>query len=151
MDGKQSTAEASGACRRHAGPQCRGGAKLPRAPRPPPQPAAGGRGGRFGDDERRPRRDEDQGPSRAETSDNWGADRKFAPSEDRGRGGFGGGFREREGGFREGGFRDRSRWAGAGRALCNVQRRTRGQCMAPGTVGGVSEPRSVLVEAAHSR
>lgn len=42
-------------------------------------------------------------------SDNWGADRKFAPNEDRGRGGFGGGFREREGGFREGGFRDRSR------------------------------------------
>ncbi len=71
--------------------------------------AAGGRGGRFGDDERRPRRDEDQGPSRAEMSDNWGADRKFAPNEDRGRGGFGGGFREREGGFREGGFRDRSR------------------------------------------
>jgi hypothetical protein len=41
------------------------------------------------------------GPSRAEMSDNWGADRKFAASEDRGRGGFGGGFRERDGGFRD--------------------------------------------------
>ncbi|KAL4457949.1 hypothetical protein ABPG75_012814 [Micractinium tetrahymenae] len=73
----------------------------------------GGRG-RFGDDDRRPGREEDQGPSRAEMSDNWGADRKFAPNDDRGRGGFGGGFREREGGFREGGFRDRSREGGFG-------------------------------------
>lgn len=60
-------------------------------------------GGRRFDDERRPRRgdEEDMGPSRAEMSDNWGADRKFAASEDRGRGGFGGGFRERDGGFRD--------------------------------------------------
>lgn len=37
------------------------------------------------------------GPSRAEMSDNWGSDRKFVPSEDRGGrgGGFGGGFRDR--------------------------------------------------------
>ena len=70
---------------------------------------AGGRG-RYGDDERRPRHgedEEDMGPSRAEMSDNWGADRKFAPGgDDRGRGGFGGGGGYRE---REGGFRDRSR------------------------------------------
>lgn len=51
------------------------------------------------------------GPSRAEMSDNWGSDRKFAPTDDRGRGGFGGGFRDRD---REGGFRDRSRWRGRG-------------------------------------
>ncbi|EFN58747.1 hypothetical protein CHLNCDRAFT_140448 [Chlorella variabilis] len=76
--------------------------------------------GRYGDDERRPRHgeEEDMGPSRAEMSDNWGADRKpmAAGGDDRGRGGFGGGFRDRDsGGFRDrdgvggGGFRDRSR------------------------------------------
>lgn len=54
------------------------------------------------------------GPSRADMADNWGAERKFVPSGpgDRGRGGLGGGsFRD---GPREGGFRDRSRWAGVG-------------------------------------
>jgi hypothetical protein len=74
------------------------------------------------------------GPSRAETSDNWGADRKFTPAgpDDRGRGGFGGGFRDRdrEGGFREreGGFRDRSRCGGAGCRQCAVQQQDRQAC-----------------------
>lgn len=86
--------------------------------RPSCLPPGGRGGGRYGDDERRPRRgegEEDMGPSRAEMSDNWGSDRKFVPGgpDDRGRGGFGGGFRDRDGdrerGF-GGGFRDRSRW-----------------------------------------
>lgn len=86
---------------------------------------------RYGDDDRDgPRRrdddGEDMGPSRAEMSDNWGADRKFTPAgpDDRGRsGGFGGGFRDRDaGGFRdrsgEGGFRDRSRCVARWRFRC---------------------------------
>ena len=47
----------------------------------------------------------DEGPSRADTSDNWGKDRPARPApgpRDEGRGGFGG----RGGGFREGGFED---------------------------------------------
>jgi hypothetical protein len=66
------------------------------------------------DDRRGPPRDRDDRdemmPSRADEVDNWGAERKFVPSGDRGerRGGFGGGG---GGGYREdrgfgGGFRD---------------------------------------------
>lgn len=56
---------------------------------------------------------EEREPSRADASGDWGAERKFTPSTDsdrRGGGGFGGGFKDREGGFggeRRGGFGDR--------------------------------------------
>lgn len=57
---------------------------------------------------------EEREPSRADAAADWGAERKFTPSDpsDRSRG-FGGGFGERRGGFgdrdREGGFGDRPR------------------------------------------
>eukprot|EP00887_Chlorella_sp_A99_P002638 scaffold6.g2638.t1 len=75
--------------------------------------AFGGYGGREGgrprygdrerdDEERGPRRErEDMGPSRADMASDWGAERKFTPSEPGGGRGFGGG------GFGGGGFRDR--------------------------------------------
>eukprot|EP00878_Enallax_costatus_P003374 GHUV01003583.1.p1 GENE.GHUV01003583.1~~GHUV01003583.1.p1 ORF type:complete len:420 (+),score=113.52 GHUV01003583.1:116-1261(+) len=70
----------------------------------------GGEGGfRRGD---RPEREERE-PSRADAASDWGAERKFTPSDssDRSRG-FGGGFGERRGGFGDrdgGGFGDRPR------------------------------------------
>jgi len=55
-------------------------------------------------------RDDEMMPSRADEVDDWGAERKFVPSDRQEPSrGFGGGFREggfREGGFREGGFRE---------------------------------------------
>ena len=78
----------------------------------------GDRGGSFRDrDGSRDRPAFDEGPSRADTTENWGANKAFVPSssgggggfEDRGRGGFGErrgyreGSRDRGG---EGGFRD---------------------------------------------
>lgn len=72
----------------------------------------GGRGGgaRFGDREdrapRRERDEEDLGPSRADTADNWGAERKFVP------GGGGGGDRYERRDSSAGGFRDRGSFGG---------------------------------------
>lgn len=68
-------------------------------------PPAGGFGRERGDREERE-------PSRADAAGDWGAERKFVPSDNRGgSGGFGGGFRDRDGGFGErrggGGFGDR--------------------------------------------
>lgn len=59
-------------------------------------------GGGFDD---RPRRDIDDGPSRADTSDNWGSSRQFVPSSSRG------GFEDRP----RGGFGDRDRSHGPSR------------------------------------
>lgn len=70
---------------------------------------AGGGGG-FRDREERRSGFDDRPRGEADTSDNWGANRKFVPNEGPARGGpggggfgGGGGFKDREGGFREGG------------------------------------------------
>ena len=67
----------------------------------------GGRG-RYGDrdDERRERREDMMQPSRADEASDWGAERKFVPSDGGRRGGFGGGGGYREGGYggRDGGY-----------------------------------------------
>lgn len=58
----------------------------------------------FGDREGRPERE----ASRADASGDWGAERKFTPSDSRGgSGGFGGGFSRDRGGDHGGGFGDR--------------------------------------------
>eukprot|EP00775_Hariotina_reticulata_P005461 gene5461-5695_t len=93
----------------------KGSSGLPKEEREPG--ALGGAFKDYGGDRQgfRGRREdrEEREPSRADAANDWGAERKFTPSEARSGGGGGfGGYRDREGGFggeRRGGFEERPR------------------------------------------